>query len=104
MSTPDKSPAKLIYMANQIGTFFAAQDKKNASSKIAEHILKFWDPRMRAQIMAHVERDGAGLDPQALEAVRLLKAQNSGRLESREKGGIEGRRGISRLWRRLSRT
>jgi formate dehydrogenase subunit delta len=103
MSTPDKSTPKLVYMANQIGTFFATQDRKNASGKIAEHILKFWDPRMRAQIMAHVASGGAGLDPQALEAIRLLEAQNSGRPEPREKGAVDGGRGISRLWRRLSR-
>ncbi|MET0905578.1 MAG: formate dehydrogenase subunit delta, partial [Tardiphaga sp.] len=42
-STPDR----LIYMANQIGDFFASQGHDHAVAGIAEHIKKFWDPRMR---------------------------------------------------------
>jgi formate dehydrogenase subunit delta len=42
---------KLVYMANQIGTFFRSQDLNTASAKIAEHITKFWDPRMRRAIV-----------------------------------------------------
>ena len=42
------SPDKLVYMANQIGKFFASQGPDQAAAGIAEHIEKFWDPRMRA--------------------------------------------------------
>ena len=41
-------PEKLIMMANQIGTFFASQKGDDAVAGIADHIRKFWDPRMRA--------------------------------------------------------
>ena len=65
---------KLIYMANQIGKFFEAQDKDTASAKIAEHITKFWDPRMRRAIVAHLDASGgAGLDPAPRKAVETLK-------------------------------
>ena len=65
---------KLIYMANQIGKFFEAQDKDTASAKIAEHIIKFWDPRMRQAIFAHLDASGgAGLDPAARKAIETLK-------------------------------
>jgi formate dehydrogenase subunit delta len=64
---------KLIYMANQIGKFFEAQDKDTASVKIAEHITKFWDPRMRRAIIAHLNSGGAGLDPAARRAVETLQ-------------------------------
>ncbi len=44
------SPDKLVYMANQIGKFFVSQGPDKAAAGIAEHIAKFWDPRMRAAI------------------------------------------------------
>jgi formate dehydrogenase subunit delta len=67
------SSDKLVYMANQIGTFFKAQDVETASAKIAEHITKFWDPRMRRAIIAHLDAGGAGLDPAARQAVETLR-------------------------------
>ncbi|MGB6538159.1 MAG: formate dehydrogenase subunit delta [Xanthobacteraceae bacterium] len=66
--------AKLVYMANQIGTFFKSQDMNTASDKIAEHIAKYWDPRMRRTIVAHLDAGGAGLDPAARQAVEALRA------------------------------
>lgn len=68
------SPNKLVYMANQIGMFFKAQDMETASTKIAEHITKYWDPRMRDAILAHLDAGGAGLDPATRRAVELLRA------------------------------
>ena len=49
------SPEKLIYMANQIGKFFVSQGPGKAPAAIAEHMTKFWEPRMRAAIIAHLE-------------------------------------------------
>jgi formate dehydrogenase subunit delta len=66
------SPDKLVYMANQIGKFFASQGQEKAVVGTADHIKKFWDPRMRAAIFAHLEAGGAGLDPVAREAVERL--------------------------------
>lgn len=63
---------KLIYMANQIGKFFASQGTANAAVGTADHIKKFWDPRMRAQIIAHLETGGKGLDPVASAAIEIL--------------------------------
>ena len=45
------SPDKLVYMANQIGKFFASQGPDKAATAIAEHLRKFWDPRMRTAII-----------------------------------------------------
>lgn len=69
------SPDRLIYMANQIGTFFASQGPDKAAASIAEHIGKFWDPRMRATIIAHLATGGAGLDPAVRAAVEKLPRQ-----------------------------
>ena len=66
-------PDKLVYMANQIGKFFAGQGPDEAVAGTATHIRKFWDPRMRAAIFAHVEAGGAGLDPSVRAAVETLK-------------------------------
>jgi len=67
------SPDKLVYMANQIGKFFAHQGEEKAIAGIADHLAKFWDPRMRSAILAHLAAGGAGLDPLALKAVESLK-------------------------------
>jgi len=63
---------KLIYMANQIGKFFVSQRTEKAAVGTADHIRKFWDPRMRAQIIAHLKAGGAGLDPVARTAIASL--------------------------------
>jgi formate dehydrogenase subunit delta len=67
------SPEKLTYMANQIGKFFAHQGEEKAVAGIADHIARFWDPRMRAAIFAHLDAGGAGLDPFTRKAVASLR-------------------------------
>jgi formate dehydrogenase subunit delta len=69
------SPDKLVMMANQIGKFFASQGPKVAVPGIAEHIRKFWEPRMRNAILAHLDAGGAGLDPLVKEALEALRAR-----------------------------
>ncbi|HKM87273.1 MAG TPA: formate dehydrogenase subunit delta [Xanthobacteraceae bacterium] len=66
------SPDKLIYMANQIGKFFTSQGLEQAAAGTADHIKKFWDPRMRAAILTHLEAGGAGLDPVVRVALERL--------------------------------
>lgn len=67
------SPDRLIYMANQIGKFFQSQGHDKAVPGIAEHIKKFWDPRMRRAIFAHYNGGGTGLDQSVREAIEMLK-------------------------------
>jgi formate dehydrogenase subunit delta len=69
----ESSPDKLIYMANQIGKFFSSQGSDKAVAGIAEHIRKFWDPRMRSAIFAHLDRGGAGLDTDVHAAIVQLR-------------------------------
>jgi formate dehydrogenase subunit delta len=64
---------KLTMMANQIGAFFKAQGEAEAPAAIADHLKKFWDPGMRADIVAHLNKGGAGLDPPVRKAVELLQ-------------------------------
>lgn len=66
------SPEKLVMMANQIGAFFVSQGG-DPGPAIADHLLKFWDPRMRAAILAHLDQGGAGLSPAVVAALSLLR-------------------------------
>jgi formate dehydrogenase subunit delta len=68
---------RLVYMANQIGKFFQSQGHDNAVSGVADHIKKFWDPRMLAGIYAHLDNGGADLDPNVREAIALLKTKDA---------------------------
>jgi formate dehydrogenase subunit delta len=65
---------RLVYMANQIGTYFASQPRQDPVEGIANHLRKFWDPRMRREILAHLDdHGGEGLDPLVLKAVQTLR-------------------------------
>jgi len=69
------SPDKLVYMVNQIGKYFVAQNQEKAAGAIADHLQQFWDPRMRRGIIAHLaETGGTGLEPASLSAVQILAA------------------------------
>lgn len=61
---------KLVHQANQIAAAFAPQGELRAVPQIADHITKFWDPRMRARMATHLTAGGTGLDPLALAALR----------------------------------
>jgi formate dehydrogenase subunit delta len=63
----------LVYMANQIGKFFESQGHDQEVAGVADHIRKFWDPRMRKGIYAHLDAGGAGVDPNVREALTTLR-------------------------------
>ena len=63
---------RLVYMANQIGKFFQSQGHDQAVAGVADHIRKFWDPRMRKDIVAHLATGGVGLDATVRKAVGAL--------------------------------
>ncbi len=62
----------LVHMANRIGAFFEAQpDRDEALAGIADHLKKFWDPRMRTQILAAVAQGRtSGLSEIVVAALR----------------------------------
>jgi len=64
---------RLVAMANDIAAFFDAEpDKAVAAEGVRFHMTRFWDPRMRREITAHLQSGGAGLSPTAKSAVQLL--------------------------------
>jgi formate dehydrogenase subunit delta len=66
---------KLVTMANQIGTFFTSQGQSEAVTGTVTHLKKFWDPRMRAAIIAHLRAGGEGLRPEVRLAVETLASE-----------------------------
>lgn len=64
---------RLVTMANDIGSFFIAESGPDAApEQIANHMRRFWDPRMRTQLAEHAAAGGHGLSAPALAAARLL--------------------------------
>jgi formate dehydrogenase subunit delta len=64
---------RLVAMANDIASFFdSEEDKSVAAEGVRVHLLKFWEPRMRREIIEHVRQGGAGLSATACSAVRSL--------------------------------
>jgi formate dehydrogenase subunit delta len=64
----------MIKMLNEISAFFDGEDdKEQAMRDVKSHVRKFWEPRMRAQLLDYYEqRQGAGLCDLAMKAVQLL--------------------------------
>ena len=67
----------LCQMANDIGNFFATEpDRETAIDGIRNHMQRFWEPRMRKQIIALVasgEEPAEPLSPLVLEAIGRLE-------------------------------
>ena len=67
------SESRLVYMANQIAVYFRTTPHEEAVAATLDHVTKFWEPRMRRQILAHLSADrGEGLNEIALAAIRRL--------------------------------
>jgi formate dehydrogenase subunit delta len=65
---------KLVYMANQIASFFKAMPHDEAVPGIAKHINDFWDPRMRRQFFEMVDAGGDfGFSPLVIEAATTIR-------------------------------
>jgi formate dehydrogenase subunit delta len=62
---------KLVKMVNEITAFFESDPDRNAVLEgVAGHLKRFWDPRMRREIVRFVdEQGGEGLTPTALLAI-----------------------------------
>ena len=63
---------RLVHMANAIGAFFAAEpDRAVALESIAGHLKRFWDPRMRRELLYWIDQgETEELSPLVLDALR----------------------------------
>ncbi|MGP2490959.1 formate dehydrogenase subunit delta [Mesorhizobium sp. PUT5] len=64
---------KLVMMANQIATFFRSKPHEEGVAGVAEHINKFWEPRMRRQFFEMIDAGGKGFQPLVLEAASRIR-------------------------------
>ncbi len=73
---------QLVRMANQIGAFFVTMpDQEKALSGIAEHLHKFWEPRMRRELLAFVQNHPDGRSGEIILSPFVLRAVVSHRAE-----------------------
>jgi formate dehydrogenase subunit delta len=62
----------LVTMVNEIAAFFAGEDPGKAAENVANHLRRYWDPRMREQIVEHASSGGAGLSQVGKAGVELI--------------------------------
>ena len=66
------TPAVMVHKVNQIALFFASYPHDEAVAGVTDHLKKFWEPRMRRQLVEYVANGGGGLHPLVPEAVAGL--------------------------------
>jgi formate dehydrogenase subunit delta len=73
------NPQNLVEMANGIAAFFAAEpERADTVHGIANHLDKFWEPRMQRQLRTAIAAGQAnGLDPLVTEALTRLDTQRA---------------------------
>lgn len=67
------NPDHMVHKANQIALFFASYPRDEAVAGVADHFKKFWEPRMRRQLVAYLEAGGSGLHELVGPAVAALE-------------------------------
>lgn len=66
---------RLITMANQIAAFCATNPRgARQTADVADHINKFWEPRMRVKLIARLEAgETEGVHPLVIEALPHIR-------------------------------
>jgi formate dehydrogenase subunit delta len=68
----------LVKMVNEISAFWEGEaGVTEAPKSVAAHLKRYWDPRMRAQIVEHYRAGAGGLCDTARAAVGILAEQPS---------------------------
>jgi formate dehydrogenase subunit delta len=90
--TGHNGAAHLMQMANDIGNFFRSEPERAvAVAGIANHISKFWTPRMRQKLMTHLQKHGMdGLDELPQAALKTLAKQQPSDQRPEPPGGDAG--------------
>jgi formate dehydrogenase subunit delta len=68
---------KLIRMAREIADFFKAYPEDKAAASIANHINRYWTPKMREQFLAAIEAPERTVPPLLLAAKGAIKRSNT---------------------------
>jgi formate dehydrogenase subunit delta len=62
-----------IRMINSIAAHFGYLGTDQAAAAVADHISRFWDPRMKRRLLLLVASETGDLGPTALAAAALLR-------------------------------
>jgi formate dehydrogenase subunit delta len=66
----------LVKMINDISDFYVGQgDLKTAAAGVESHVSRYWEKRMRLQMLEHFRKGGAGLSEVSRAAVAILKVE-----------------------------
>jgi formate dehydrogenase subunit delta len=68
---------KLVFMANQIGDYFAAMPEHEAIEGTASHLRLYWTPKMIREIIVVADQGHSGLNSIAARAIESLKPSES---------------------------
>jgi formate dehydrogenase subunit delta len=63
----------MIDQANQIALQFAGFSHEDAVEGVRDHIRRFWERRMRDQLIDYVAQGGDGLSELVIEAVKRME-------------------------------
>ena len=69
----------MVKMVNEISLFYEGESGvgEKAAHDVANHLRRFWDPRMRKQIVSHYQSGAHGLDDVGRTAVGMLASGDS---------------------------
>ena len=65
--------AGMIRMANQIAGFYRSYPHDEAVKETADHINRFWAPRMRRAFLEHMARGGEGFGQPVKDAAAFVR-------------------------------
>lgn len=64
---------KLVRMAEQIAAnITVSKDPDEIAARLADHMLRFWDPRMRQTLLSAAGAEGFATSEPVRRAIRLL--------------------------------
>ena len=63
----------VVRLANDIAAQFRHLPPDEAAAEVANHIRRFWDPRMRLALLDLADHEQADLDAGVIAAVRVLR-------------------------------
>jgi len=68
---------KLVRMANQIGEYFAPLPEAEGASGVANHLERFWAPKMIAELVEWSKTEETGLNEVAARGVKRLRGETN---------------------------
>ena len=77
----------VIRMGHDIARQFAHRDHDQAVKEVSAHLLKFWEPRMRAELRSCVGSGDHEVEPILVEAVRIWPDEDDTQADRNEPSG-----------------